>query len=435
MFKHTITEALELAELLRPSWPTISVGIAKTGVPTCEIADPRQKLRSIELELSEAREGQAVLRRDAEKAKAAFVKSDAKDPSSGVYKRARKASDELADANKKVDDLTAVQVGTLKMFGQNGRAGRDQNGPRSGTFGSDGWSHLARELDPQAGRNRVDVPLGDLLRSPAMAGLTVTPSSGLSAPALYGPFIEKAQDTRHIWEAFPFQQLDPGVLAISDYRQSGARTVTGAVERDPVSTASKAKLALAVTLETPPLKQQALIVDGVPAKLLEIEGFDLFLRNELAYQLSLSLDKHVLAQIAAAAPPTGSTGPTLIEKARNGVSAMRALGGVPRVLALSPTDAAALDVQKTGTAGLEQYVFGSKDSGSAGPLWNMAIVEVPGLEAPMLIDPKVLAMMYAGTAMLLLDPYSGADTNTVRLRLEVEALLHIRDIAGAYVIS
>ncbi len=374
-----------------------------------------------------------MLKRERDRTRAEFAQSPEKDPRSGVFKRAEKAVQDLTECEDRIDALKEVQTGTLRML-SNGRGGRDQNGPRSGEHG-DGWAHLARELDLREGRNRVDVPLGDLLHSPAMVGIAVSPSSGLTAPATYGPFIEKAQDTRHVWEAFPEQQLELGVLAISDYRQTGSRTVTGSIERDPASTAAKATLALSVTLETPPLKQLALLVEDVPVKLLEIEGFDAFLRNELAYQLSRSLDAHVLAQITAASPPTGSTGATLIEQARNGVSAMRALGGVPRVLALSPEAAAALDVQKTGAEGLEQYVFGAKATGSAAPLWGNAVVEVPGLEHPTLLDPQMLAMLFVGAATLLVDPYSGADTNTVRLRLEVEALLHVRDIAGAYVIS
>lgn len=48
----------------------------------------------------------------------------------------------------------------------------------------------------------------------------------------------------------------------------------------------------------------------------------------------------------------------------------------------------------------------------------------------------MLGVLYRGRASILVDPYSGMDTNDVRLRVEMEALLHVRDvIAGAYVIE
>ena len=54
----------------------------------------------------------------------------------------------------------------------------------------------------------------------------------------------------------------------------------------------------------------------------------------------------------------------------------------------------------------------------------------------MVLDPAMLGVLYRGRASILVDPYSGMDTNDVRLRVEMEALLHVRDvIAGAYVIE
>ena len=47
-------DALELAGLLKPTWPKVSARIARSGVPTCEVAEAplKEKLKTIEAELA-----------------------------------------------------------------------------------------------------------------------------------------------------------------------------------------------------------------------------------------------------------------------------------------------------------------------------------------------------------------------------------------------
>ena len=423
-----INDAQTLAELLRPSWPTISARIAASGVPTCLAGEDelKEKLKQVESELSQAREENAVLRRERDRTRADYAKSRDNDPNSQPFKRATKA----------VEELAKVQVGVLKMMGRGGRVAADRNGPRSGDFGH-GWEHIAHSIDLEGGRSRVDVPVVDLLRgSPMAAGVTISPSSGLTSPQIMEPFTPLPQDVRHIWRHFPGQQVDPGILAVSDFKQKGSRTVTGTVERDPVATSSKATLGLEVELETPPLKQLAIVIEKVPVKLLSaIDTFAAWLQNEAAYQVSLALDVHCLAQVKMAKPPHEEEGATMVEKARLGVAAMRAVGAVPTVLALAPAEAAALDTQKSGTAGLEQNLFSSRDTGTSSPLWGMEVVEVPNIDKPTLIDPVTTGYLYTGMAQFQVDPFTGLGENLVRVRLEMEVLLHIRNALGSYRLS
>jgi hypothetical protein len=436
--KHHIGDALELAGLQRTSWERISARIAASGVPTCDATNLRERLRDVEAKVTAARTERAAARQARDRDRDAYAKARDQSPSNPLYQRALRSVDALAATEARLEELTETHVGILKMLGEPAQAGHGGNGPRSGDGGTDGFATIARELSLAEGRNRVNLPLGDMLRSPAMAAVTVTPSSGLSQPSMEVPFVQTARDERHIWQAIPpGEPVDIGTAAITDYKQTGSRTVTGSVERDPIATTSKAKLGLAVSLENLPLKQFAVVVNEVPAKLFDfIPIFQQFLVSELSYQISLALDAHVLAEIAAASPPTSKEGSTLIEQCRNAVAAMRKLGAKPSVLALSPADAAALDVQKSGTEGLEQYIFATRDTGSSSPLYGNTIIEVPvGLTAPVLLDPMILGAMYSGMAMVQADPFTGLDTNEVRLRVEAEALCHIRDIQGAHVIS
>ncbi len=438
-----IHEALKLAELLRPSWPTVSARIAASGVPTCEVAEAplREKLTQIESELSEAREERAVRVRERDKTRNEYANSGDLSTGTQTFKRAERASEELRECDDRIADLQKAQVGALKMLGRDTpRGGRDQNGPRSGDFAGDAWAQAARALGthPRGGGDPFSMAADSFLNAPFAAGFKVSPSEGLTEPSFMAPFVEKALDLRFLYPSFQRTRLEKGELALWDYKQKGSRTVTGEVERDPVSTEEKATLDLEVELETPSLRTFAVVVANVPVKLLEAEeALRAFLETEMAYQVNLAVDRHVLAQIAAAAPPVGETGATIIEKVRTAVSAMRALGAQPTMLALSPTDAAALDTMKTGTGGLEQYIFVGEGNevGSVPSLFGLAVLELPHIEKPMLLDPKIAGVLYSATGLLLIDPYSGMTKNVVRLRMEVEGLLHVRDVSGVYIID
>jgi hypothetical protein len=442
--KHIIRDVLSLAELYRPSWPGICASIERSGVPTMHVAeDAKRQLRDVQAAVSAANNEYQMSRQAFEKARDAVSRLDVSPvqlTGTSEYRAAEAALAVSEQAKEKLENLREAENGLLQMSnGPSARGGRDGNGYRSGDVpAGDGWAQVASELRLSEGQNRVNLPLSHLLHSPAMAAVSVTPSTGLTQPSVMAPLVELARDERHLWMVLPSGELlDPETASISDYRQTGSRTVVGSVERDPVAlTPEKATLALELELVNTPLRQFAVICDEIPFKLFDYAPtLQAWLQSEMSYQISLALDQHVLAQILAASPPSGSSGATLIEKARNGVKEARKVGANPRVLALNPDDSADLDVQKTGTEGLQQYIFASRDSGSASPLWGNAIVEVPGLESPMLLDPAILGAFYAGQATVLADPYTQIDVNGVRLRVEMEALGHIRDRQGAYIIA
>jgi hypothetical protein len=319
------------------------------------------------------------------------------------------------------------------MLGSDGSRPRaDRNGPRSGDSGHDGWAMVARDLS--SGRSDpIHLPMSDLFRPPAFATVTPTPGSGLNAPLLetQGVF-PLGRDSRALYPVFDLVPLDDE-LAITDWKGT-SRSVTGSVVRDPVSTAAKAKLNLGVSLETPSVVQLAVVLDGIPSKLLySIDAFSQFLGTEAQFALDQALDAHCISQILGAAPAIGEEGADMISKTRNAVRVMRGLGANPTVMAAPPKVASELDLTKTELG----YVFSTRASGGASPLWQMAIVEdaQAGLTQPLLIDPELLGALYAGTGTILLDPYSGMSENLVRLRLEFDALFHVRQPMGAYIVG
>lgn len=388
-----------------------------------------ERLKQIEGELREARAARRELADERTEAKRAFAALKTPDPNSPEYDRAERAIEAVRLKDAEIARLQAAQVETLSVIaGQPGAVG--------GHPGS--WADLAREIDPLGGQTKVEVGAGAMLRE-AYASLTTTPSTGFEAPALRAAFMPKGQDRRFLYPALPMVKLDvldgrSRELAVTEFRQTGSRTVTGDVERDPVATTTKAELDVSIELATESLRQVAAVVSDVPNALFSAEpALRGFLANELGYQLDQAVDAHVLAQIDAADVPEGLVGATLIEQVRAGVSEARANGANPTLLVVDAEMAVALDTFTTGAD--DAYAFLTSATGSASPLWGLQVVELPVATDPLLIDPQLLGVFYAATGRLDVDPYSGFETNVCRVRAEVEVLFHVRDASGAYRIA
>ncbi len=376
---------------------------------------PREQLGEIQAALADARATVPDLRKAAKQAHDAY-----KAQPTGNFRAAQETAELVKDREAEIKALEAKQVEIL------GQLGNHPNAPELGVAG-DGWAMAATVLDGVSGGNlRVDMPARDILATaPTFKG----PTPPLGAPSIQSPFVEKAADRRGLILNLQRVQLERGDLAIVEFAQKGARTVEGEVKRSPTAVTEKALLGLEVELRNPSVNQHAIIIPGVPSKLFDVEEALLgFLTNEGSYQTERSIEAEILAAITAAEPANGKVGTDLISRVRNAVAAMRAIGANPTILAVSPTVAAELDLTKTELG----YVAGFRNAGSASPLFGLEIVEVPNIAAPTLIDPRILGVLYMGIATLLVDPYTGKRTNTVELRIELEALMHIRDASGAY---
>lgn len=218
--------------------------------------------------------------------------------------------------------------------------------------------------------------------------------------------------------------------SIQDYQQT-VRTLVGTVERALDATSNKANLDVTLTMVNTALKQYAVTVDSVPNALFEsVDSLRGFLEAEAKFQVFKALDAAIFAAIVAAGPPFGTTGTTLIDKLRNGVSSMRAEGANPDIAVLNSTDSASLDL----TADAGGYVFAPRVTGVGSPLWDLTIVErtsATGAEPPYLIDSQMLGVLYLGKLRADIDPFTGFKANLSTLRVETKALFHIRNIKGA----
>jgi hypothetical protein len=410
--------------------------------PTLTPTDARSRLKEVRSQMGDLRDQVARTRRDHDEAQAALVEA-AERPGriteKPEYQRKERALAAMRAAEEQLDAAQDEQHQLLTAPGirnDRQRVGDARDGTEA-TKGN-GWEFVARQLSEASqvsadgevrfsGPIRVDVPAGDLLAADFKG-----PGEELDAPSKELPFMQKGQDTRSLYAAFPRANLEQSDLALTEFRQKGTRAVQeeARLERDPMSTSAKPKADLETELVTPTVKQFPILIEKVPAKLLEaVEPLRAFLESESRYLISLDLDLHCLEQIKEAKPAFGESGADAIAKARNAVADVKALGGNPTVYACTPAEAATLDLTKTEAAG---YVYGSRDSGSASPLWGMNVVEVPSIDKPHVIDPRLSGVFYAGVGRVIVDPYSGLGKNEVRIECVIEALFHVRDVGGIH---
>ena len=379
----------------------------------------KSRLEELEERITSLRDERKPLAQRAADAKRAFAAQDPIRPDSEEARVATSAMDALNLMDAKIEDAKNARVEVLRALSGNPAA----------FSGHDGWNDLARGLDLEAGRTRVSVPAGTLLRAQA-PGSTGTLTD---RPQLQAPAVGQAVDSRYLYTSIPQVQIGPEALAIAEFRVTrGELSGNSPVLRDPTSTDPKAELPIGIEYVSEDVKQVAVVVEDVPNAVLAADStLQTLLTTQMRAELDRATDDHLTDQIEAAGPLHGQTAGGLIEELRAAVGTLRAAGFRPSVAAVNPDDSAQLDLTTTGADGA--YVFGL-DVGAA-QLWQLRIVEVSSGINPTVIDPAALGTLYAQTGTLVVDGYTGLERNVSRLRLETNVLAHVRDAAAAYIVS
>lgn len=365
-----------------------------------------------------------------------------------VFDSARKAVDENPDsdatfraaeaARDAVTEIDAqIELTTEKQTAQLRRMADFEQG-RSGfaSAGINGWREAARGLDLGEGKLQVDVPASSLLYA-AAPRIPGSPGAGSSVSA--ARTVAPADlSSRFLFPALESEPIggDAADVVTTDFTvsfQVGELTggLTG-VERAPEAVTDKANMQHTISIATPTLRQFAVVVEDLPNKIWDNQtALQAYFENEVARQMARTFDAKVVGQIQSAGPLNSSTGSGLTAKIRNAISAFANLGGEPSVIALTPSDAASVDLETD--AGGYIYV---PSTDSQATVWRLLVREAPAVSAPLLIDPAKLGLIYTGQASVLADPYSQMKQNKTRVRIETEAILHIRNaVQGSYRIA
>lgn len=203
MKNHIHHLAGELAQLLQPSWPSMSEQIARSGAPTCEgtgLADPppalKDKLRRVEAELAEARDARVDAVKVRDEAREKFAGAESLSQESDEFKEAEAAVGALGAIDDRIADLQAVQVATLKMLGKDApepdgagrghdRAAGDPTDPRGGWDSRSIFENQEmRQRLAQAAHSKSrfgGIELGQVADRDALAGALAADVTGTAA--------------------------------------------------------------------------------------------------------------------------------------------------------------------------------------------------------------------------------------------------------------
>jgi hypothetical protein len=138
-------DALELARLLKPSWPAITEGIARSGVPTCLRDEDalKEKLRKVEEQLAAARDERVALVKARDEARAAFAGSESMSQDSDEFKAAQGAVAKVGEIDDRIADLQAQQVTTLQLLGKDAQAAERRPNGETHTADDQEWNSRA----------------------------------------------------------------------------------------------------------------------------------------------------------------------------------------------------------------------------------------------------------------------------------------------------
>jgi hypothetical protein len=180
----------------------------------------------------------------------------------------------LADEESRLaGELAQIPVNGVPFRGIPGAGRRDLKGAATVVFAA---QVIAAGWHPRE-KPSVDLKLASLL--PDSKAITV-PAGGTWSPL--APVVAPlGYDKR--WLYPHLRTVDAGVdTSVNTFRQTGARTVTGTIERAIDATGTKADLAITLTAVNEPLKQEAITVSAVPNQLLEsLPEVSQFLNDEL----------------------------------------------------------------------------------------------------------------------------------------------------------
>jgi hypothetical protein len=227
-------------------------------------------------------------------------------------------------------------------------------------------------------------------------------------------------DQRYAWTALPRVGVESGVTSVQVLAQS-ARDLAdaGDVIRSVDATTAKAETGTTIDLTTVPLSGVASVESGVPNVVLEQDGIDTIIENDLRLAVNEGLDA-IVNDTFAASPnqdPGSDPLPTSIRKA---MTVLYAAGYNPDAVVLTPADAEALDTLVSGIAGgSADYVF---SPGQFAPgVFNLRRVVSKVVAASVVLDSGAYGKLYASPARLARFEENAGKTNTSLVRLELHA--------------
>jgi phage head maturation protease len=228
-------------------------------------------------------------------------------------------------------------------------------------------------------------------------------------------------DTRYAWTALSRIGVESGVTSVQVLTQTSRSLASAAnVIRGIAATTDKAETGTTVSFATVALSGVASIESGIPNVVIEQDGIDSLVENDLRLAVNEGLDKIVNDTFAASGfQAPGSDNPLV--SYRKAMTTLFAAGYNPDTLILTPAAAEAIDVMVSGiSGGSADFVF---TPAAFGPdrIFNLRKVISKVVAAPVVLDSTAYGKLYASPARLARFEESSGKTNTSLVRLELHA--------------
>lgn len=279
---------------------------------------------------------------------------------------------------------------------------------------SNGWRDLAAQLVKASPGTKVTVPLSSLISVKAPTSQPTT-EYGISRR----PGIDAlTEDLRYMFRALPTEQLNAGVLHIESLRVASHGVASGSVERaDPTSTTTKAEVDVDIDFFSVDTAQFAATCSNIPSAILDSEpALQATLQNALQIELYKALALHTFRKLDDDTGIGGVVGGSNFQtKIRKAVTQLRQQGASPDIALISDSDDEAMSLLAFNDANLPRdYPFG------------LNLLPSPLLQSgEFFVMEKAGVVVHLGSASTLVDPYSGMDSNKVRIRMEFNGLTEV----------
>jgi HK97 family phage prohead protease len=237
-------------------------------------------------------------------------------------------------------------------------------------------------------------------------------------------------DQRYVWTTLPRIGVDSGVTSVLVLQQTARSLATAAnVVRAIDATSNKPETGSTINLITVPLSQVANVQSGIPNVVLEQDGINTIIENDLTLAVNEGLDKIVNDTLGASGfQPPGSD--NLVASVRKAMTTLLGAGYAPDTLVLTPAAAEGLDLLTSGiSGGTADYVF---QPGQPAPgIWGLRRVISKVVAAPVVLDSSAYGKLYASPARLAKFEENSGKSNTSLVRLELHAACGVERQAAA----
>lgn len=230
------------------------------------------------------------------------------------------------------------------------------------------------------------------------------------------------KDSRYLSSALRTKDLGTATL-VHELIQS-ARTLAAPedMDLDYQGTATKPTSTVSVALSTFEPVWIATVSEALPLSLFQQPSVQGFVNDELTHAVRLGLDDHIVDNLTAGSNTITQGADFLLDTYRKALTDMREDGQTPSLFIIHPDDAEAFDMSRDGS---DAYYGNGPFSSGPDTIWGVKRLETTAVTAgsPILVDVNGLGYVGLGRLAIDSDPYTGFDSNTVKVRVEQAAVV------------